>query len=123
MVRKTIKKMEKIYEEAQALLLNYLKKFADDKPINKRVCLKWYDDLFEQYVTNILTLERVFIEDGEVLVAFRDNDGDYAEDYARDYSLDDIVEIIKIAEESKSAAALIPTKREGLKLKESHEQD
>lgn len=75
--------MEKIYDNVKALLLNHLKKFADNKTVGKTVHLWWYD------------LERVFIEDGEVLVAFRDNDGDYEECYARDFSLDDIVEIIK----------------------------
>lgn len=94
--------MEKIYDNVKAQLLNHLKKFADNKPVGKTVHLWCYDGMFEEYVTRTFILERVFIEDGEVLVAFRDNDGYYTEDYARDYSLDDIVEIIKAVDYEQS---------------------
>lgn len=111
--------MEKIYDNVKALLLNHLKKFADNKPVGKTVHLWRYDALFEECVTQTFTLERVFVEDGEVLVALRDNDGDYEECYARDFSLDDIVEIIKAVEVS---STLIPTKVEGLFIRETENE-
>lgn len=86
---------KQVCDEAKKLLLDHLKKFASGEPIREVVHLSWYDRLCDDYVTQEYTLERVFLEDGQVLVAICDKDGDREEDYARDFSLDEIVEIIK----------------------------
>lgn len=87
--------MKQVYDKAKDLLLDYLKKFADGKPVGKTIHLSWYDRLCDDFVTQTFTLERVSLEGGEVLVSICDWEGYREEDYARDFSLDEIVEIIK----------------------------
>lgn len=88
-----------VYEQAKSLLLDYLKKVAPgaDKTINRSIALCRFDYDFDEEIVDHVTLKKVFVEDGDVLIGIVDG-GDYMEDYASGFSLDDIKTVIEAIE-------------------------